>query len=966
MSLALRLVAHTPNGPSLGVLPTPNGFAASYLLGDVGALSLDYAQAAPRSELLGRPVEIALETSTDGRTFTEPADSRFLYLRDATDPQNRAGTIRAECPNYLWRLRKAYVGTQDLRVTDGKRHFLSATAGQIVGVMAAEAQARGALEGMTFGSFSNLRDSSGQPWSRIITLAYEPTVTLLQVVLNLVQQGVLDVSIRGRDVRLHNPDTVQAVDTTLQPVPVVLRRGQDLVEAPAARSWEGLASDVLLLGEDGLSSTRSNPSAIRPWGRWEATITQGGVSDPGTMAILSDAELARGADVRRELTNGLTFATTPHLPFRDYSPGDYVWLQGLTGRERLRVRSITLGQDISRTVTGNVVLNDRFLEQEIRDARRVEGITGGATNGGGTGARPAEVARANPQAPRVPQDVVLTSLAYQDAEGRTFAFVTLTWDAVSQNADLTPADDVNGYDAQYRLSPGAPWSPAYTGADTTVTLSGLPVGVAIYGRVRARNSSGRSSSYSDAVSVITEADATPPPAPSTPVVTSYLGQVLARWDGLTSTGTDMPPDLSYIEVHVGNVAGFDTTPATRYDALDAPGVAVITGGFYGTPVHVRLVAYDRVGNASLSSASASAEPQRVSGLDVAALAIETANLGDFAVTSAKIADLSVISAKIGNLAVDDAKIGSLSAGKITAGLLQADVTVSARIKTGDTGARVELTPLGLYAYNATNAVTVSIPTTGSPTFTGTVRGSVIEGSLIRASSLQTGTPTSDGIAVGTISGTTVVGVPVVNYETDRISFTRSDGRASAQLGRRVGLLGGPGAFIVRGYGLAGAGENAEPPEISLSGDDNTGDTRISLRSDSVALSALIQATTSNSPSVYSDNFGNLRRSTSSLRYKTDVTSLGTDDALRRLARLRAVSFRDRKDPGGRWYIGLIAEEVHDAGLTELVEYVDLGDGNGLVPDAVMYDRLAVLMLPYLADLTAKMDTSTPHPTTGAT
>lgn len=90
------------------------------------------------------------------------------------------------------------------------------------------------------------------------------------------------------------------------------------------------------------------------------------------------------------------------------------------------------------------------------------------------------------------------------------------------------------------------------------------------------------------------------------------------------------------------------------------------------------------------------------------------------VGTANIANASINNAKIANLAVDNAKISDLAAGKITVGSLVADITVAARIKTANTGARVELNSSGLQAFNAGGQQTVDIAAaTGNATFTGT-------------------------------------------------------------------------------------------------------------------------------------------------------------------------------------------------------------------------------------------------------
>lgn len=70
--------------------------------------------------------------------------------------------------------------------------------------------------------------------------------------------------------------------------------------------------------------------------------------------------------------------------------------------------------------------------------------------------------------------------------------------------------------------------------------------------------------------------------------------------------------------------------------------------------------------------------------------IDTLMIQQAAITTALIADL----------AVNNAKIADLSVGKLTTGTLGADIVVGARIKTANTGARVELSSSGLLAYNS--------------------------------------------------------------------------------------------------------------------------------------------------------------------------------------------------------------------------------------------------------------------------
>ena len=64
-----------------------------------------------------------------------------------------------------------------------------------------------------------------------------------------------------------------------------------------------------------------------------------------------------------------------------------------------------------------------------------------------------------------------------------------------------------------------------------------------------------------------------------------------------------------------------------------------------------------------------------------------------------IKDAAITNAKIGSLAVNDANIANMSVGKLTVGTLSADITLSARIKTANTGVRAEMSGAGIQVFN---------------------------------------------------------------------------------------------------------------------------------------------------------------------------------------------------------------------------------------------------------------------------
>jgi len=93
-----------------------------------------------------------------------------------------------------------------------------------------------------------------------------------------------------------------------------------------------------------------------------------------------------------------------------------------------------------------------------------------------------------------------------------------------------------------------------------------------------------------------------------------------------------------------------------------------------------------------------------------------------------------------------------------------------------------------------------------------------------------------------------------------------------------------------------------------------------------------------SANVVIDSSGGMYRSTSSLKYKQNVK-----DAIHGLVdvmNLRSVVYESKNEnEAGVVYGGLIAEEVHDAGLTEFVQYADDG-----TPDALAYGNMVSLCI----------------------
>lgn len=106
-------------------------------------------------------------------------------------------------------------------------------------------------------------------------------------------------------------------------------------------------------------------------------------------------------------------------------------------------------------------------------------------------------------------------------------------------------------------------------------------------------------------------------------------------------------------------------------------------------------------------------------------------------------------------------------------------------------------------------------------------------------------------------------------------------------------------------------------------------------------------TTANAPNVYVFSTGDLTRSTSSRKYKTDIVNYSK--GLNEVMLLRPVSYKGIND-GDKQFAGLIAEEVEEAGLIEFVQYAEDG-----TPDGLAYPHMIALLTKAIQELKAELD-----------
>ncbi|MFF1301056.1 hypothetical protein ACFVZG_48735, partial [Streptomyces sp. NPDC058296] len=253
--------------------------------------------------------------------------------------------------------------------------------------------------------------------------------------------------------------------------------------------------------------------------------------------------------------------------------------------------------------------------------------------------------------------------------------------------------------AQPFAAPDGDWQIAYAPwGSTTLQLNDLSTGVGYDVQIRAVDKTGNTGAWSGTTTFVTTDDNIPPSAPAAPTVAgSRIALQVTHQLGKSSGGTfNLESDLHHLEIHVDYEPTFTPSSTTLKAKVSATSgmiqaqIPVVTTVQVEelTARYVRVVAVDIAGNKSGPSDAATATA----------------------------------------LLIDDAHISDLTVSKVTAGTINADWIVGARIKTADTGARVELNSGGLQAYDSGGTQTVSIE---SATGNVTILGQLVSGTTGR-------------------------------------------------------------------------------------------------------------------------------------------------------------------------------------------------------------------------------------------
>ncbi|TXJ75413.1 hypothetical protein E2C11_23155 [Streptomyces lavendulae] len=311
--------------------------------------------------------------------------------------------------------------------------------------------------------------------------------------------------------------------------------------------------------------------------------------------------------------------------------------------------------------------------------------------------------------------------AYLDSRGFTRARVVLSWNAPN-NIDGSTVLDGDHYEIRWAIdtsmiypaswaavsqirwqdmqiwaqpfaAPNAQWQNMVVGWDTiTAQLQDLSPGIGYDVQIRAVDKAGNAGAWSGTTTFVASVDNIPPSTPAAPSVAgSRIAVQITHQLGKSSGGTfNLESDLDHLEIHASYEPTFTPTTSTlkgkapaNAGMIQAQIPVVVTVQVEETSArYVRVIAVDKTGNKSGPSDAATATA----------------------------------------LLIDDAHISDLTVSKVTAGTINADFLLGARIKTADNGARVELNTAGLQTYGADGTQTVNIASAdGSVSIIGTLK-----------------------------------------------------------------------------------------------------------------------------------------------------------------------------------------------------------------------------------------------------
>lgn len=401
-----RFRVYMPGGDRRGFVLQPSSWNVSVPHNDLPSLELSYHDNAKLATLLNYPVELALEifnprasvpqgAPAPAGAYEEQPGCRFLNLRQGgalmAGTEQRDEEWKFSMPGYPWMLKKSRnILTSKFGKDKRTRTFTKSTVGGILAAFIDEAKSRDNLR-YIHRSFNYKQDSAGKAWGDTYTLSFDAGQDVYSILEDFTNKGMCDWRMHRRTLHVYKPNTYLARDMTNgngNPMnAVVLRPHFDILREPAEVTREDLARRILIQGDGPKYRNVTDSGNANPWGAWEEYLTAGGWSSDKALDAIGKASLAarqgngKPHGQRAQLTKEIHVRDGSKLPLIHYRPGDFVkapgyvplqpgetnpWRASLT---KMRVQRITLNYEEPYGISGNVVLNDKFAERDLKKER---------------------------------------------------------------------------------------------------------------------------------------------------------------------------------------------------------------------------------------------------------------------------------------------------------------------------------------------------------------------------------------------------------------------------------------------------------------------------------------------------------------------------------------------------------------------------------------------------------------------
>jgi hypothetical protein len=532
--------------------------------------------------------------------------------------------------------------------------------------------------------------------------------------------------------------------------------------------------------------------------------------------------------------------------------------------------------------------------------------------------------------------------------------ITLSWTAPTLTKAGKTLDDLVGYTVKWRKSANESWkSKVIKEQVTSYTFDSDAIfeqNQKYYFQLTAFDS-GLQDSDLVATDITTSVKTTTltSSAPSSPIVTSKLGVFTVRWDGnLATTPVTVPPkDAAYLQVHYSTTSNFTPSDTTLKGTIQAIPNNIINfaGLTYGVTYYFKFLLKDTSGAVSLPSVQSSSQVTPLVDTDIIGKIIDGAKIVSGSITASdSIIGNTITGGLIQGRTIEAGKIASntitaneVNAGSIAAVVVTAD-TVTSQVMSGskyiefNAGSGTDVVRLGYGTGSYAGSPGIAI--TSSGTYVGWA-GAWGSGDMEVATDYYNcylDFFRSDNSIIMRGQTVTISASPVLGST----GYMYMDSLRLEQRGAMTIISDNASAFRVQnsagGYHMS----------LNASVGGVTGYARLFIDPKAVTRIALqLEGTLTHYGST------NL----SSRRFKENIKPYGPSSTIDRLLDVDLVTYKylntdGLSNPEGVDQVGVIAEQLHDLGVTDIIMYEE----DGITPKGVDYSRFGLLLIPIVRDL----------------